>query len=92
MKKRLVLPEFKNEEEEHGFWANLDLSEYYDAKDFKHFDLKEFLKKHAKPKTKRITIRIPSDWIDKAKRKAEKLDVSYQSLLKQYISKGLRVG
>lgn len=92
MKKKLVLPEFKNEEEEHQFWSKLDLSEYYDPGDLRHFDLKKFMKKQATPKTKRITIRIPSDWIDQAKKKAEELDVPYQSLLKQYISKGLRAG
>ena len=30
MKKKLVLPKFKNEDEERKFWYNIDLSEYYE--------------------------------------------------------------
>jgi hypothetical protein len=33
MKKMLKLPKFKNENEEHDFWANIDLSELYELSD-----------------------------------------------------------
>lgn len=33
MKKVLKIPEFKNEDEEREFWANIDLSEYYSKED-----------------------------------------------------------
>lgn len=89
MKKKLVVPKFSNEDEESDWWAALNLAEYFDRSDFQHFDLKQFLAAHGKPKTKRITIRVPEAWIDKAKQKASKLDVPYQSLLKQYIHNGL---
>lgn len=36
MKKSLILPKFKNEEEERKFWDKIDLSEYFEPKDFKH--------------------------------------------------------
>ena len=35
MKKKLVVPKFKNEAEEARFWAKLDLSEYFELSDFK---------------------------------------------------------
>lgn len=89
MKKKLVIPKFKNEEEEHKFWEKIDLSEYFLPSDFKHFDLEEFLKEHSESKTTRITIRIPTDVIKNYKRKASKLDVPYQSLMKEQLAKGI---
>ena len=85
MKKKLIVPEFKNEDEEIDFWDNIDISEYLDGSDFKHFVFGEQIK----PKTKKVTIRIPENWIKQAKVKANKMDVPYQSLFKQYIEKGL---
>ncbi|MEK7501233.1 MAG: CopG family antitoxin, partial [Patescibacteria group bacterium] len=35
MKKSLKVPQFKNKDEEWEFWSNLDLSEYFEPKDFK---------------------------------------------------------
>jgi hypothetical protein len=34
MKKQLIVPKFKNEDEERDFWAKLDISEYLEASDF----------------------------------------------------------
>lgn len=88
MKKQLILPRFNNEDEERDFWDTIDLGDYLEPSDLKPFILPEVYT-HAKPKTKKITIRIPEDWIAKAKEKAAQLDVPYQSLMKQYIHKGL---
>ena len=88
MKKKLIVPRFKNEEEEHDFWVNIDLSEYFDSSDFKHFNLEQFLKEHQEPKTTRVTIRIPTDVVRSYKEKALELDIPYQSLMKQQIAKG----
>jgi predicted DNA binding CopG/RHH family protein len=88
MKKKLKVPKFKNEEEEFKFWAGLDVSAYFEPSDFKSFDLDDFLTKQAKPKTKRITMRLPEVLISKVKSQARELDVPYQSLMKQYIQKG----
>lgn len=89
MKKKLILPKFASEDEEHEFWSNIDISDYYEAKDFKHFDLEQFLKEHTQPKTSRVTIRIPVEVVKKYKEKASKLDVPYQSLMKQQLAKGI---
>lgn len=88
MKKKLVLPKFKNEEEEHNFWEKIDLSEYYETKDFKHFNVAEFLKQHGEPKTTRVTMRIPTNIVKRYKQKASQIDVPYQSLMKQQLAKG----
>ena len=34
MKKPLVLPKFKNEDEEREFWYNIDLTDYFEPGDF----------------------------------------------------------
>jgi predicted DNA binding CopG/RHH family protein len=88
MKKPLVLPKFKNEDEEFEFWSNLDSSEYLEASDLKPFNIDELINM-AKPKTRKMTIRLPENWIVQAKAIAVKLDIPYQSLIKQFIHQGL---
>ncbi len=89
MKKKLIVPKFKNEEDEHRFWVNIDLSDYFESADFKHFSLEQFLKEHQEPKTVRITIRVPTDVIKGYRKKASRLDVPYQSLMKQQLANGI---
>lgn len=89
MKKKLIIPKFKNEDEEHDFWVNIDLSDYFEPSDLKHFNLEEFLQEHQEPKTTRITIRIPSEIVKSYRKKASQLDVPYQSLMKQQLAKGI---
>lgn len=85
MKKPLVLPKFKNEEEEMDFWDKIDLTEYFEPSDFKRGVMFPNLKR-----TKRlISIRLSEDLIGKVKEKASKLDVPYQSLIRQYIQAGV---
>ena len=85
MKKKLVVPKFKNEEEEMDFWDKIDLTEYFEPSDFKRGVMFPNLKR-----TKRlISIRLPEDLIGKVKEKASKLDVPYQSLIRQYIQAGV---
>ncbi len=35
MKKPLILPKFKDEDEERDFWDKIDITEYFDPSDFK---------------------------------------------------------
>jgi len=85
MKKRLVVPKFKNEKEEAEFWANLNLSEYFEPSDFKRGVSFPFLKRSKRL----ISIRFPEELIGKVKEKANKLDVPYQSLIRQYVKQGI---
>lgn len=84
MKKKLVLPKFKNEEEERDFWSKIDLSEYYDSN-----DLEEVSFPNLKPTSRSISIRIPEYLLNHIKEKANEINIPYQSLIKQYIKKGV---
>ena len=84
MKKPLKLPKFKNEDEEAEFWANLDLSEYLEPSDFERVSFPNL-----KPTTRSISIRIPEYLLNRLKEKANEINIPYQSLIKQYIKKGI---
>ncbi|MBI2019723.1 BrnA antitoxin family protein [Candidatus Daviesbacteria bacterium] len=84
MKKKLILPKFKNEDEEREFWAKIDLSKYYELS-----DLEEVSFPNLKPTTHAISIRIPDYLLNRVKEKANEINVPYQSLIKEYIKKGV---
>lgn len=84
MKKKLKLPVFKNEDAERNFWAKLDLSKYYNPE-----DLEEVSFPNLKPTSRPISIRIPEYLLMRLKEKANELNIPYQSLIKQYIQKGV---
>lgn len=84
MKKKLVLPKFKNEDEEREFWWKLDLSQYYELD-----DLEEVSFPNLKPTSTAISIRIPEYLLNRVKEKANQINVPYQSLIKGYIKKGV---
>jgi predicted DNA binding CopG/RHH family protein len=85
MKKPLVLPEFKDEDEERDFWDKIDLSEYIEPA-----DLKRVVFPNLKRTNKTISIRLPEPLIEEAKAKAEKLDVPYQKLMREVLQHGIR--
>ncbi len=84
MKKQLKIPEFKNEDEEAEFWANLDLSEYLEPSDMERISFPNL-----KPTSRSIAIRLPEWLLNRVKEKANEINVPYQSLIKQYIKKGV---
>lgn len=84
MKKPLNLPKFKNEDEEREFWNKLDLSEYYEASDVERVSFPNL-----KPTTRSISIRIPEYLLNRIKEKANETNIPYQSLIKEYIKKGV---
>jgi predicted DNA binding CopG/RHH family protein len=84
MKKRLKLPQFANEEEERAFWAKVDLADYFEAA---YFERASF--PNLKPTTRAISIRVPEYLLDRVKEKANETNVPYQSLIKEYIKKGV---
>lgn len=84
MKKKLKIPKFKNQDEERLFWANLDLSEYYEPSDLEPVSFPNL-----KPTTRPISIRIPDYLINRVKEEANELNIPYQTLIKQYIQKGV---
>jgi predicted DNA binding CopG/RHH family protein len=84
MKKRFKLPKFKNEDEERDFWAKLDLAEYFEPEDFVPASFPNL-----KPTTRAISIRIPEYLLNRVKEEANELNIPYQSLIKQYIKRGV---
>lgn len=84
MKKQIKIPKFKNEDEEAEFWANLDLSEYLEPSDFERVSFPNL-----KPTTRSISIRIPEYLLNRLKEKANEINIPYQSLIKEYIKKGV---
>ena len=84
MKKKLNVPKFKNEDEERKFWAKVDLSKYFAPTDFQrvHFP-------NLKPTTHPISIRVPDYLLVRIKERANALDIPYQSLIKEYLKKGI---
>lgn len=84
MEKWLKIPKFKNEDEERKFWSRINLSEYFAAKDFSHISFPNL-----KPSSRSISLRIPEYILIRIKEKANELNVPYQTLMKQYIAKGV---
>lgn len=84
MKKPLKLPKFRNEDEERKFWKKIDLSKYFEASDFERASFPNL-----KPTTRPISIRIPEYLLNRLKEKANEINVPYQSLIKEYIKKGV---
>ena len=80
---KLVLPKFKNEDEERDFWDNIDLTKYFRPEDAVPVSFPNL-----QPTSHPISIRIPDFLMVRVKEQANELGVPYQSLMKQYISKG----
>ena len=84
MKKRLKVRKFKTEDQERDFWSRVDLSEYFEPKDFQAVSFPNL-----KPTSTSISLRIPNYLLVRLKERANALNVPYQTLMKQYISKGI---
>jgi predicted DNA binding CopG/RHH family protein len=78
-KKRV--PKFNSEEEERGFWAEHDSTEYLDWSDARPVTLPNL-----RASTKTISLRLPEHMLEELKLLANKQDVPYQSLLKMFLA------
>jgi len=84
MRKKLRIPKFKSEEAERKFWSNINLTRYFRAKDFEYASFPNL-----KPSSRSIALRIPDYLIMRLKERANELGVPYQSLMKEYIARGV---
>ena len=82
MKKPLKLRKFKTEDQEREFWAQTDLTEYFEPGDFR-----EAAFPNLKPTSTSISLRVPNYILARLKERAHALNIPYQTLMKQYISK-----
>ena len=83
-KKFKQIPKFKNEDEEREFWATADSTEYFDWSKAKRVVFSN-LKRTKKP----ISLRISTSLLSQVKSIANKKDIPYQSLIKQYIAEAV---
>ncbi len=84
MKKLKKIPYFATEKEERAFWQTVDSTQYVD-----YAKLQPARFPNLKLTSKPITLRLPVSWVERAKIHAHKTDIPYQTLLKQFIAKGL---
>lgn len=85
-KKLRKIPKFKTEDEEREFWDTHSSVDYIDWSKGKMI-----IFPNLKPTSSRsIAIRMPDHLIDSVKMKANKLNIPYQSLMKQYIAEGIK--
>lgn len=78
------IPQFKSETQERKFWQKADSTEYVDYSKAENWRFPN-LKLTSRP----ITLRLPQTLIEKVKIKAHRLDIPYQTFIKQLIFKEL---
>ncbi|OGM33608.1 hypothetical protein A2962_00510 [Candidatus Woesebacteria bacterium RIFCSPLOWO2_01_FULL_39_61] len=86
MKRLKKIPKFKSEKEEREFWQNVDSTQYVD-----YTNLEKWSFPNLKLTSRSVTIRIPETIIEKVKIKANRMNMPYQTLIKQFIYKGLGI-
>lgn len=86
MKKLKKIPRFRSEKDERKFWQTVDSTKYVDFEKMERWVFPN-LKLSSKP----ITIRLPESLVMQVKIRAHQQDIPYQSLLKQYILKGMGI-
>ncbi len=84
MKKELKIPKFKNEDQERDFWSKVNLADHFEVADFGPVSFSDL-----KPTSRSISLRLPEYLLKRLKEKANELKIPYQTLIKQFIAKGL---
>ena len=84
MKKSLKWPNFKDEKKVSEWLGKTDFSDYLEPSDFKKISFPNL-----KPSKRLISLRIEESLIEKAKEKAAKLHIPYQTLMRQVLHQGL---
>lgn len=84
MKKPLKWPNFKNKEKVVEWLRKTDFSEYLEPSDFKKVSFPNL-----RPSKRLISLRIEDSLVEKAKKKAAKLHIPYQTLMRQVLHQGL---
>lgn len=83
--KRETIPKLSSGEAERDFWASNDSSDYVDWSQASAVTLPNL-----KPALRTISLRLPESTIGELKRLANRKDVPYQSLIKNFLSE--RIG
>ncbi len=80
MKKKRI-PQFKSEDQERAFWAKHDSTDYVDWS-----VARKVVLENLRPSLKTISLRLPASLLAELKLLANKRDVPYQSLLKNFLA------
>ena len=83
--KRKQLPKFETEEEERRFWAEHDSTDFVDWTVARRRSFPNL-----RPTLRTISLRLPESMIGHLKVLANKRDIPYQSLLKQFLAERLQ--
>ena len=84
MKKPLKIPKFKNEDQERAFWSRFRLDAYFEPGDFVKASFPNL-----KPSSRAVSLRMPEYLLIRLKERANELNIPYQSLMKEYIARGV---
>lgn len=84
MKKTLKCPNFKNENKVAEWLDKTDFLEHLTSSDFKRVKFPNL-----KPSKRLISLRLEDSLVEKAKQKAAKLHIPYQTLMRQILHEGL---
>lgn len=84
MTSRFSTKNIKTEDQERDFWSKFDLSENFETDDFNDVSFPNL-----KPTTRPISIRIPEYLLVRVKEQANELNIPYQSVIKEYIARGV---
>ena len=84
MKKPLKWPDFKNEDKVTEWLDKTDFSDHLESSDFKRVVFPNL-----KPSKKLVSLRLEESLVQKAKKKAEKLHIPYQTLMRKILHEGL---
>jgi len=82
--KRRQIPKFESEDQERRYWAQHDSSEFVD---WRRGERRRF--PNLRPTLRTISLRLPEAMIGHLKILANKRDIPYQSLLKQFLAERL---
>ncbi len=83
--KRKQLPKLESEEEERHFWAAQDSTDFVDWSAARRRSFSNL-----RPTLRTISLRLPESMIGHLKVLANKRDIPYQSLLKQFLAERLQ--
>jgi predicted DNA binding CopG/RHH family protein len=83
--RRKQLPKFESEDQERSFWAEHDSADFVDWTVAKRRTFPKL-----RPTLRTISLRLPESMIGHLKVLANKRDIPYQSLLKQFLAERLQ--
>jgi predicted DNA binding CopG/RHH family protein len=82
--RRKAVPRFRSEDEERDYWSSHDSTDHLDWSKARSAQLPTL-----RPTLRTISLRLPEAMIQQLKVLANKRDIPYQSLLKQFVAERL---